>query len=31
MMRPAYWEDVYGQPIHTYPNVKEGPRESLSE
>ena len=21
----AYWEDVYGQPIHTYPNVKEGP------
>ncbi|RDW65468.1 hypothetical protein BP5796_10160 [Coleophoma crateriformis] len=24
-----YWEGVYGQPIHTYPNVKEGPKGEL--
>ncbi|CAG8983948.1 hypothetical protein HYALB_00008808 [Hymenoscyphus albidus] len=25
----AYWEGVYGQPIHTYPDVKEGPTGEL--
>jgi hypothetical protein len=24
-----FWEGVYGQPIHTYPNVKEGPEGEL--
>lgn len=24
-----FWEGVYGQPIHTYPNVKEGPQGEL--
>lgn len=24
-----YWEGVYGQPIHIYPNVKEGPEGEL--
>ena len=24
-----YWEGVYGQPIHTYPNVKQGPEGEL--
>jgi hypothetical protein len=24
-----FWEGVYGQPIHTYPNVKEGPTGEL--
>ncbi|KAM3073717.1 hypothetical protein ACMFMF_006920 [Clarireedia jacksonii] len=24
-----YWEGVYGQPIHTYPDVKEGPTGEL--
>jgi hypothetical protein len=24
-----FWEGVYGQPIHTYPNVKEGPDGEL--
>lgn len=26
-----YWQGVYGQPIHTYPNVKEGPRGELEK
>jgi hypothetical protein len=25
----AYWEGVYGQPIHTYPNVRPGPEGEL--
>ena len=25
----AYWEGVYGQPIHTYPNTKTGPEGEL--
>jgi hypothetical protein len=25
----AFWEGVYGQPIHTYPDVKEGPTGEL--
>lgn len=25
----SYWEGVYGQPIHTYPDVKEGPTGEL--
>jgi hypothetical protein len=25
----AFWEGVYGQPIHTYPNVKPGPQGEL--
>jgi hypothetical protein len=25
----AFWEGVYGQPIHTYPNVKVGPEGEL--
>ncbi|KAF2434502.1 hypothetical protein EJ08DRAFT_551676, partial [Tothia fuscella] len=25
----AYWEGVYGQPIHTYPNAKQGPQGEL--
>ncbi|KAG9233954.1 hypothetical protein BJ875DRAFT_462810 [Amylocarpus encephaloides] len=25
----AYWEGVYGQPIHMYPDVKEGPAGEL--
>jgi len=24
-----FWEGVYGQPIHTYPDVKEGPKGEL--
>lgn len=26
-----FWEGVYGQPIHTYPNVKEGPQGELEQ
>jgi hypothetical protein len=25
----AYWEGVYGQPVHVYPNVKPGPEGEL--
>jgi hypothetical protein len=27
----AFWEGVYGQPIHTYPNVKPGPEGELEQ
>lgn len=27
----AYWEGVYGQPIHTYPNVRHGPQGALEQ
>ncbi|ORY05151.1 hypothetical protein BCR34DRAFT_626895 [Clohesyomyces aquaticus] len=27
----AYWEGVYGQPIHSYPNVKPGPKGELEQ
>ncbi|QDS75054.1 hypothetical protein FKW77_006534 [Venturia effusa] len=27
----AYWEGVYGQPIHTYPNVRPGPQGELEQ
>lgn len=27
----AFWEGVYGQPIHTYPDVKEGPTGELEK
>ncbi|ESZ90321.1 hypothetical protein SBOR_9291 [Sclerotinia borealis F-4128] len=26
-----YWEGVYGQPIHTYPDVKQGPAGELEQ
>ncbi|KAF5871486.1 uncharacterized protein Bfra_008004 [Botrytis fragariae] len=26
-----YWEGVYGQPIHTYPDVKQGPTGELEQ
>jgi hypothetical protein len=26
-----FWEGVYGQPIHRYPNVKEGPKGELEQ
>ncbi len=27
----AYWEGVYGQPIHTYPNTRQGPEGELEQ
>jgi hypothetical protein len=27
----AFWEGVYGQPIHVYPNTKEGPQGELEQ
>ncbi|KAF2187258.1 hypothetical protein K469DRAFT_704936 [Zopfia rhizophila CBS 207.26] len=27
----AYWEGVYSQPIHNYPNMKEGPKGELEQ
>ncbi|TVY33923.1 hypothetical protein LSUB1_G007711 [Lachnellula subtilissima] len=27
----SFWEGVYGQPIHTYPDVKEGPTGELEQ
>lgn len=27
----AFWEGVYGQPVHTYPDVKEGPDGKLEK
>ncbi|RDL38134.1 Uncharacterized protein BP5553_05567 [Venustampulla echinocandica] len=27
----AFWEGVYGQPIHTYPDVKQGPTGELEQ
>jgi hypothetical protein len=27
----AYWEGVYGQPLHIYPNTKEGPKGELEQ
>jgi hypothetical protein len=27
----AYWEGVYGQPIHVYPKTKEGPKGELEQ
>jgi hypothetical protein len=29
--RAEFWEGVYGQPIHTYPDVKEGPQGELEQ